>query len=721
MIVQKEIKCSHIDPATGMVECFVVNKTKNRGCWMAEDSVDQSALILDRVTRIEKKQNAFKQALAKKVKEHAEELRKKKAEDERKRIEEEKKRSDATEARKAKISEVSTSPAKSKNTTEESAVEKKQRMLFQNAIENHQKETKRLLKESAARGLPSVPPDVMNPIRMRHMAEMKAANDALRRAGAKCLQDNELTGKLQQAETVGTEMYIKEAKEEAKAKAKALPRKENKKSAANKTVTAVKGTTKPAPKQREKDIVKSQTVSQTKKKIKKKPTKSVAIKQKMKTLKKAEDDEMQVVDERLFNHQKSPPRPSSAEERNITLEQNTKQEVSKRKPRGRPGSGKGRKNIPATEEIPFSLPQGNDFHGSFGQAGRMKLTGKVAPSTLHEASFNDSYHGEDEGIHGQSAFMNDQSHRFNEFADGSLYPSSQSHPTYSLREKFNYDEASHQFLKDHQQQQSLQSQLGALGSLTGSLAFGGGLTDNQAERLVAQSADFGQPSYRSQMVDNSSSNLYGNSTEQQPSWLQSMLTSGLSDSITGDATHSQKPFASAQNAYYLSDRYDALSNAAGLNSDAQLYLQSRQTLQDVAQSSLGLSLGGTSSLEHQQFSQNLSAAQNLFGGGSYDNHQQFGSSAFSRQAADSLGYAGNSSSAYNPGGNRMGAVVSGYGDILEPNPINDVVGDGMSGNGMSSGTNSSNLQSQILQSQLMGQHQNNQGNSSFYFGDYQHF
>ena len=69
----------------------------------------------------------------------------------------------------------------------------------------------------------------------------------------------------------------------------------------------------------------------------------------------------------------------------------------------------------------------------------------------------------------------------------------------------------------------------------------------------------------------------------------------------------------------------------------------------------------------------------------------------------------------------MSTVVSGYGDILEPNPINDVVGDGMNGNGMSSGTNSSNLQSQILQSQLMGQHQNNQGNSSFYFGDYQHF
>ena len=136
MIVQKEIKCSHIDPATGMVECFVVNKTKNRGCWMAEDSVDQSALILDRVTRMEKKQNAFKQALAKKMKEHAEERRKKKAEVERKRLEETKKRSD--------------------------------------------KETKRLLKESAARGLPSVPPDVMNPIRMRHMSEMKTANDTLR-------------------------------------------------------------------------------------------------------------------------------------------------------------------------------------------------------------------------------------------------------------------------------------------------------------------------------------------------------------------------------------------------------------------------------------------------------------------------------------------------------------------------------------------------------------
>ena len=410
MIVQKEIKCSHIDPATGMVECFVVNKTKNRGCWMAEDSVDQSALILDRVSRMEKKQDAFKQALAKKVKEHAEERRKKKAEVERKRLEEAKKRSDATTARKAQISGVTASLEKNKTTTEESAMEKKQRLAFQNAIENHQKETKRLLKESAARGLPSVPPDVMNPIRMRHMAEMKTANDALRRIGAKCLQDNELTGKLQQAETVGTEMYIKEAKEEAKAKAKALPKKENKKSTGNKTVTATKGMAKSAPKQREKEVVKSQAVSQTKKKLKKKPTKSATIKQKMKALKKAEDDQMQVVDERLFNHQKSSPCPSSVKDKHATQEENTKPEVSKRKPRGRPSSGKGRKSMPAVEELPFSLPQGNDIHGSFAQAGRLKLTGKVAPSTLHESSFNDSYHGEDEGIHGQSTFLNDQSH-----------------------------------------------------------------------------------------------------------------------------------------------------------------------------------------------------------------------------------------------------------------------------------------------------------------------
>ena len=57
------IKCQHIDTVTGATECFVINRIKNRGCWQLEESVEQSALILERTNRIEAQQKIFKDKL----------------------------------------------------------------------------------------------------------------------------------------------------------------------------------------------------------------------------------------------------------------------------------------------------------------------------------------------------------------------------------------------------------------------------------------------------------------------------------------------------------------------------------------------------------------------------------------------------------------------------------------------------------------------------------
>lgn len=50
--VQK-IFCSHRDAATGMIEYFVVNSSKNRGCWLPEDAIDLQSFVLMKRDRIE--------------------------------------------------------------------------------------------------------------------------------------------------------------------------------------------------------------------------------------------------------------------------------------------------------------------------------------------------------------------------------------------------------------------------------------------------------------------------------------------------------------------------------------------------------------------------------------------------------------------------------------------------------------------------------------------
>jgi len=93
-------------------------------------------------------------------------------------------------------------------------------MDFQMAIVRHQNDTKRLLKESAAKGLPTVPTEMMNPARLKHMNEMKAANEALRREGGDYFDNSVLTQKLSHAEAVAVRLYVEEAKQEARKSAK---------------------------------------------------------------------------------------------------------------------------------------------------------------------------------------------------------------------------------------------------------------------------------------------------------------------------------------------------------------------------------------------------------------------------------------------------------------------------------------------------------------------
>jgi len=57
--VLKLVKCIHRDPSTGLLEYYVVQRGKRRGCWFSEENIDLSALIMDRAIRIEAQRTKF--------------------------------------------------------------------------------------------------------------------------------------------------------------------------------------------------------------------------------------------------------------------------------------------------------------------------------------------------------------------------------------------------------------------------------------------------------------------------------------------------------------------------------------------------------------------------------------------------------------------------------------------------------------------------------------
>lgn len=59
----QRIFCSHRDSATGMIEYFVVNSLRNRGCWVSEDAVDLQALVFMKRDRIEQARKRFQSVI----------------------------------------------------------------------------------------------------------------------------------------------------------------------------------------------------------------------------------------------------------------------------------------------------------------------------------------------------------------------------------------------------------------------------------------------------------------------------------------------------------------------------------------------------------------------------------------------------------------------------------------------------------------------------------
>ena len=198
------VRCFHTDPATGFKEYFVVSGSKkNRGCWYSEEKVDLHALIEHRVEqkrpRVEKKEQQVSGA-----------------------------------GTKRKLPPTSTysmpspnrlSPNRSNNADMMAELESE----FQETVDRHRDETRRLLKASAARGEASVPLNKIEEARSKSMSVMNAANLLLCEfvGHMRCrLSEVELTALMAKAEADAVQLYIEDLKRltESRAKAKSSNR-----------------------------------------------------------------------------------------------------------------------------------------------------------------------------------------------------------------------------------------------------------------------------------------------------------------------------------------------------------------------------------------------------------------------------------------------------------------------------------------------------------------
>ena len=172
------MKTSQIDLRTGTIDYFVVQRNKQRGCWLSSDIVEGSTFVIHRNARI--------QILRER---RYEELRVK---DEKARLMQEanlrRKKNDDSAKTKSLIQIAADCDVRS-------------------ILKDHEDEVKRLMKECKEKGMAMVPNTMIKPWRDKHFAQMR---EVLKRKKIEITNVTSLSSKLSDAEAAGTNAYIRE-------------------------------------------------------------------------------------------------------------------------------------------------------------------------------------------------------------------------------------------------------------------------------------------------------------------------------------------------------------------------------------------------------------------------------------------------------------------------------------------------------------------------------
>lgn len=247
--IQKVIKCIQRDEQTGQLEYFLYNKGKHRGCWMSDEKVDLSALILERSIRIdERKRLSIQRVAVREKKEKEEERARNVAAQKAKAMEVAKanaqkamehaqflstvaiKKGETSSLALAALNAAVANATTSEKDMQEHAppslgpsnlevlrlLAAKITTRFKEVLQRHQGETVELLRESARLKLGAVPAERMNKVRLANLAILRAINEEVqKRFGDKrCLTEQALTQKLAKFEQDGVQQYIKETEQQ---------------------------------------------------------------------------------------------------------------------------------------------------------------------------------------------------------------------------------------------------------------------------------------------------------------------------------------------------------------------------------------------------------------------------------------------------------------------------------------------------------------------------
>jgi len=254
--IQKVIKCIQRDEQTGQLEYLLYNRGKHKGCWLNDEKVDLSALILERSIRIDERKRLFLERAAVKEKREKEEMHARNiAAQKAKALEVAKVNAQKAIEHAQSLSSMATQKGETSslalaalNAAVASATKAEKDMQehapptlapsnvealralatkitarFKEVLQRHQGETVELLRESARLNLGAVPAERMNKVRLANLAVLRAINEEVRKrfGDKRCLAEQALTQKLAKFEQDGVQQYIKETEQQRLAASRA--------------------------------------------------------------------------------------------------------------------------------------------------------------------------------------------------------------------------------------------------------------------------------------------------------------------------------------------------------------------------------------------------------------------------------------------------------------------------------------------------------------------
>lgn len=203
--VQKVIRCSQRDLATGIMCYFVVNKGKFRGCWISEDTIDLSALILERSNCRDTQLKMFNERLRLKTKKESMHPPPSLANATANSTRVHTSVPSATASKHRQVANKRTSSSGSHGSMLPRAIQSAYsgagcKAAIEAIALQHRIETGGLLLKCAKLGLSSVPYAMMNDVRAKHMLQLKNAVAALEENGMPFANQDQLVDHLMKAE-----------------------------------------------------------------------------------------------------------------------------------------------------------------------------------------------------------------------------------------------------------------------------------------------------------------------------------------------------------------------------------------------------------------------------------------------------------------------------------------------------------------------------------------